>query len=171
LSDTLPSSAKNVDMFEVDINDNPHLNKEALKLLEDDLDEDEAKVRRQGLFVPKGGLVLKEFDYNRHIVSGGRPIPKNWSIYVSIDHGYNAPTAILWHAVSPEGNVVTFHEHYRNKWVIKQHVEEILRVKQSHWGSHPTLIYGRPFNEPDLSYHRDQSSSNLQGVRNPPDAG
>jgi PBSX family phage terminase large subunit len=139
----IASSAKNVDMFEVDINDNPHLNKEALKLLEDDLDEDEAKVRRQGLFVPKGGLVLKEFDYNRHIVSGGRPIPKNWSIYVSIDHGYNAPTAILWHAVSPEGNVVTFHEHYRNKWVIKQHVEEILRVNKE-LGIYPTLYMGDP---------------------------
>lgn len=126
----IATSAKNVDMFEVDITDNPHLNKEALKLLEDDLDEDESKVRRQGYFVPKGGLVLREFDHERHIIEGGKPVPKNWNVYVSIDHGYNAPTAILWHAVSPEGKVVTFHEHYRNRWVIKQHVEEIFRVNK-----------------------------------------
>lgn len=126
----IATSAKNVDMFEVDITDNPHLSQEALKLLEDDLDEDEAKVRRQGFFAPKGGLVLKEFDFNRHVIPGGKPVPRNWPIYVSIDHGYNAPTAILWHAVSPDGEVVTFHEHYRNKWVIKQHVEEILRVNK-----------------------------------------
>lgn len=126
----IATSAKNVDMFEVDITDNPHLSKEALKLLEDDLDEDEAKVRRQGFFVPKGGLVLKEFDHDRHVIEGGKPVPRNWSVYVSIDHGYNAPTAILWHAVAEDGKVVTFHEHYQNKWVIKQHVEEIFRVNK-----------------------------------------
>jgi PBSX family phage terminase large subunit len=139
----IATSAKNVDMFEVDIADNPHLNQEALKLLEDDLDEDEAKVRRQGFFVPKGGLVLKEFDYHRHVIEGGKPVPKNWSVYVSIDHGYNAPTAILWHAVSPGGKVVTFHEHYQNKWVIKQHVDEIFRVNQE-LGVFPILYMGDP---------------------------
>lgn len=134
---------KNVDMFEVDITDNPHLNKQALELLDEDLDEDEKKVRRQGIFVPKGGLVLKEFDYSRHVIAGGGPIPKSWSIYVSIDHGFNAPSAILWHAVSPKGNVVTFREIYRNKTVIKVLVEMIKEIN-AEIDREPVLYMGDP---------------------------
>lgn len=137
------AKAKNVSMFEVNIDDNPHLNKEALALLDDDLDEDEKKVRRQGLFVPKGGLVLKQFDYNRHIIAGGKPIPPNWSIYCSIDHGYNAATAILWHAVSPHGEVVTFKEHYMRQWVIKRHAARIKEIN-AEIGREPVLYMCDP---------------------------
>lgn len=139
----ITTANKNVDMFEVDISDNPHLNKEALELLDEDLDEDEKKVRRQGIFVPKGGLVLKEFDYARHVIPGNRPVPPGWSVYVSVDHGYNNPTAILWHAVSPEGKVVTFKEHYQNKWVIKQHVARIRHIN-SQFNVTPQLYMGDP---------------------------
>lgn len=124
------TQAKNVDMFEVNIADNPHLNQQALALLEDDLDEDEKKVRQEGIFVPKGGLVLKEFDYNRHIIEGGKPVPPGWAIYVSVDHGFNAPTAILWHALSPQGDVVTFYEHYKSQWVIRRHAEMIREINK-----------------------------------------
>ncbi len=124
------TQAKNVDMFEVDITDNPHLNQQALALLDDDLDDDEKKVRQKGIFVPKGGLILKEFDYNRHIIQGGGPIPPNWSIYVSVDHGFNNPTAVLWHALSPQGDVVTFKEHYKRQWVIRQHADRIKQINK-----------------------------------------
>lgn len=134
---------KNVDMFEVDISDNPHLNKKALEALDEDLDDDEKKIRRQGIFVPKGGLVLKEFDYTKHVISGNRPVPPGWSVYVSIDHGWNNPTAILWHAVSPEGKVVTFKEHYQSKWVIKQHVQRIKQINKE-WDVLPVLYMGDP---------------------------
>jgi phage terminase large subunit-like protein len=134
---------KNVDMFEVDITDNPHLNQEALALLDDDLDEDEKKVRQQGIFVPKGGLILKEFDHSRHVVPTHGPIPKNWSIYVSIDHGYNAPTAILWHAVSPNKDVVTFHEIYKNKTVIQEFARMIVEYNLQ-MGIQPQLYMGDP---------------------------
>ncbi len=123
------TQAKNVGMFEVDITDNPHLNKQALELLNDDLDEDEKKIRRQGIFVPKGGLVLREFDHARHVIEPGGPIPDNWAIYMSLDHGYNAPTAVLWHAVSPQGDVVTFKEHYQRQWTIKQHADAIVKIE------------------------------------------
>lgn len=137
------TNSKNVDLFEINITDNPHLSKEALELFDDDLDEDEKKVRRQGLFVPKGGLILKEFDYNRHVIPGGRPVPASWAIYVSIDHGFNAPSAILWHAVSPKGAVVTFREIYKNKTVIKEFVRMIKEVNFE-LGREPTFYTGDP---------------------------
>lgn len=119
------SASKNVDMFEVNITDNPHLNQKALELLEEDLDDDEKKIRQSGIFVPRGGVVLKEFDVLRHVIPSSEVIPRHWAIYVSIDHGYNNPTAILWHAVAPSGNVVTFHEIHQNKTVISNYVKMI----------------------------------------------
>lgn len=137
------TESKNVDMFEVDITDNPHLNQEALKFLDEDLDDDEKKIRQKGIFVPRGGLILKEFDYSRHVIKSGGPIPKSWAIYVSIDHGFNNPSAILWHAVSPKGNVVTFHEIYRNKTVIKDFVDMIKKYNHT-MGIQPMLYIGDP---------------------------
>jgi len=124
------SANKNVDMFEVNIASNPHLNKEALKILSEDLTEEEKDVREKGIFVPKGGLILREFDYTRHVIKGGGPIPKHWTINISIDHGFNNPTAALWHAVSPQGRVVTFKEHYKRKLVIKDHVKRIKEINE-----------------------------------------
>lgn len=122
------SASKNVAMFEVDIKDNPHLSKEALALLEEDLTEDEKKVRQHGIFVPKGGLILGEFNYDRHVIEGNKPIPDSWNVTVSIDHGYNNPTAVLWHAVSPRGEVVTFREHYQRRMVIRDHARRIKEI-------------------------------------------
>lgn len=139
----IATQSKNVDMFEVDIADNPHLNKEALDLLDDDLDEDEKKVRRQGIFVPKGGLVLKEFDYSRHVIEGRGPLPATWSVYVSIDHGYNAPSAILWHAVSPNNDVVTFREIYKSKTVIETFAGLIKQMNRE-LGREPLIYMGDP---------------------------
>lgn len=124
------TKAKNVAMFEVDITDNPHLNKRALELLDDDLDDEEKQIRRQGLFVPKGGLVINQFDHGRHIIAGGRDIPSNWTVYMSMDHGYNNPTAVLWHAVSPRGEVVTFKEHYQRLLTVNQHAKIIKEMEK-----------------------------------------
>lgn len=139
----ITTANKNVAMFEVDITDNPHLNKEALKLLDEDLDEDEKAVRQRGVFVPRGGLVLKEFDYSRHVIANSGVIPRSWSIYVSIDHGFNNPTAILWHAVSPQGEVVTFKEIYKSKVLIKDHAAAIKRTNDE-LGITPKLYVGDP---------------------------
>jgi phage terminase large subunit-like protein len=132
---------KNVVTFEVDINDNPHLNKQALASLDEDLDEDEKAVRQRGLFVPKGGTVLKKFDYDRHVIGSNNLIPRGWSVYVSIDHGFNTPSAILWHAVSPDGDVVTFAEIYITKTVIKV-LTDMIRMKNMQLGVEPKLYIG-----------------------------
>ena len=124
----ISNDAKNVAMFEVNTSDNPHLSKEALESLDDDLDDDEKKIRQQGLFVPKGGLVLSNYNYSRHAVDLYQPVPKSWPVAVSIDHGLNAPTAVLWHAMSPEGKIVTFKEHYQRQWVVKRHADRIKEI-------------------------------------------
>lgn len=134
---------KNVSMFEVSINDNPHLNQEALALLDEDLDEDQKLVRQQGIFVPRGGLILKEFDFSRHVIPENFEVPKGWTVYVSIDHGWNNPTAILWHAVSPQGDVITFNEIYKKKVLIRDHAHAILQFNRERQIK-PFLYIGDP---------------------------
>jgi phage terminase large subunit-like protein len=134
---------KNVELFEVDIADNPHLSKEALQLLNEDLDDDEKEIRQKGNFVPKGGMILREFSYNRHVIEGSTLIPDDWAVYVSIDHGFNAPTAILWHAVSPNSDVVTFREHYQRRMLIKDHARRIKEIN-AEIGRVPLMYMGDP---------------------------
>lgn len=137
------TKAKNVEMFEVNIDSNPHLNKQALKSLDEDLSEDEKEVRQKGIFVPKGGLVLREFNYDKHVIEAHGPIPESWAINVSIDHGFNNPTAILWHAVSPQGDVVTFREHYKRRMLIKDHCRRIKEIN-AEIGREPFMYVGDP---------------------------
>lgn len=139
----ITTANKNVELFEVNIDSNPHLSQEALRLLEEDLTEDEKEVRQKGTFIPRGGLILKEFNYSRHIIAARGPIPRSWAIYVSIDHGFNNPTAILWHAVSPKGEAVTFHEHYKNRMLIKDHATAIKEINHQ-LGVVPVMYMGDP---------------------------
>lgn len=134
----LATGAKNVEIFDVDITDNPHLNKLALKLLQEDLTDEEKEIRQRGIFVPKGGLSLPNFDLDKHVIVGDRPVPKKWTVYVSVDHGFNNPTAILWHAVSPNLDVITFAEHYKRKMIIKNHAAAVLEMNKK-WGVTPEL--------------------------------
>ena len=137
------TASKNVDMFEVSIRSNKHLNQKALELLSEDLTDEEKEVREKGIFVPKGGVILKKFNFNKHVIKAHGPIPDSWAIYVSIDHGLNNPTAVLWHAVSPRGDVITFREHYMAKWIISQHVARIKEINRE-IGRTPMLYIGDP---------------------------
>jgi phage terminase large subunit-like protein len=123
----IQKKSKNVEVFQINPRDNKHISQEAQKILEEDLTEEEKEVRVSGIFVPKGGVILREFDPEKHIIEPG-PVPRTWAIYVSIDHGFNNPTAILWHAVSPDGKVVTFMEHYKAGMTVALHVENIIRI-------------------------------------------
>jgi phage terminase large subunit-like protein len=139
----IATRSKNVQLFEVDIDSNPHLNQEALRILDEDLTDDEKEIRQKGNFVPAGGRILKMFNHSRHVIEAPESIPDSWAIYVSIDHGFNNPSAILWHAVSPKGEVVTFFEHYKNKMIIKDHAARI-KVVNKVFGITPLIYTGDP---------------------------
>lgn len=103
-----------IGVVEVDMLDNPHITPEAAEDYLSGLDPDERKAREHGTYIQLGGLVYKRFHVDTHVVEPYIP-PKDWAWYLSLDHGYNNPTAVLWHAVSPEDHVVTFDEWYYNE--------------------------------------------------------
>jgi len=115
-----------IDVVTVDIHDNPHLGKEAIDSLLEGYDEDEKLIRGAGQYVAVSGLIFKHFVPEVHVIPEGIPNAREWEHYMSLDAGFNNPTAILRHAVHRQtGVVVTYAEHYRSEWTVQQHAEKI----------------------------------------------
>jgi hypothetical protein len=109
----------------------------------DGLSADERTAREHGRFVQLGGLIYKDFDVSKHVAPGGYRPPHDWLWVVSMDHGYNNPTAWLWHGVSPDGAIVTFYELYQSGWTVDKHAPAVLAIN-SQLGRQPDFYIGDP---------------------------
>lgn len=65
------------------------------------------------------GMVYKEFRRDVHVIRPFR-IPANWKRYITMDHGYRAPAAAVFAAVSPDGEVYVYKEFYQKEWLIRE---------------------------------------------------
>jgi phage terminase large subunit-like protein len=125
-----------------DMTDNPHINAEGVANFLLGLDEDEKKRREQGEFVSLGGLVFKGFKPETHVIPYDVP-PKSWQWYASVDPGLNNPTCWLWHAVSPNDEVVTFWEEYDSGKVVSEWAD-IFHERNKSFGKVPDIVVGDP---------------------------
>lgn len=132
----------NIEVIEVDMAENPHVGAEARERYLGTLDADERKAREHGHFVQLGGRVFKQFTKEYHVIEPYVP-PLDWEWYVSIDHGFNNPTAMLWHAVSKDDEVVTFSEHYKSEMTIAEHAA-VFHARNAALGRAPDVICGDP---------------------------
>ena len=129
------TGSKLIDVVEVDMAENPHLDEEEVENYLGGLSEDERKARGQGKFVQMGGLVYKIFHRDSHVIPPINPAKlkgPEYKWFMSLDHGFNNPTAVLWHAVDRQGRVVTFDEHYMSEKTIDFHSAVILDKDKSH---------------------------------------
>lgn len=131
-----------IEVIEVDMLDNPYIDKASAERYLSTLDPQERKAREHGHFVQLGGRVLKEFAKETHVIEPIIP-PLDWEWYVSIDHGFNNPTAILWHAVSPDNYVITFSEHYKSEMTVKEHAA-IYHARNALFSRVPDVVCGDP---------------------------
>jgi phage terminase large subunit-like protein len=139
-----PGQEKNGSIFvvEADMLDNPYISPEAAEAYLSGLDDDERKAREHGTYVQLGGLVYKNFHINTHVIPPVIP-DKSWAWYVSLDHGYNNPTAVLWHAVSPDNQIITFSEIYEREWTIDK-IAAAIKVKNKAFGKEPDFYVADP---------------------------
>lgn len=122
-----------IDVIVVDMTDNPHIDHEEIADFLSGLDAEEKIIRGKGEYIAIGGLVFKYFNSQQHVIDPVNPrgfASGRWTIYQSVDHGFNNPTAWLWHAVSPGGEVVTFHEHYKSEMTVEQHAKVVLEQEK-----------------------------------------
>lgn len=92
-------------------NDNPNLNDEYRDYLEA-LPGQLGKAWREGDFDIMAGQYFTEWNHNVHVVEPFE-IPEGWTKFASMDYGYEAPSAILWYAVDPDGKVYIYRELYK----------------------------------------------------------
>lgn len=99
------------------IYDNPYLSREAIDAYESELSAEEKQCRLHGLAMHLSGLVYKEFQYDKHVLTKlpdgwtafNRP-PRNYTIHYAIDTHPRKPHEVLFAASSPEGRLYFFHE-------------------------------------------------------------
>jgi phage terminase large subunit-like protein len=123
-----------IGVIQVDIHENPYLDPEAVAEFLEGLPDDERKVRERGQFVRMGGRVYKEFERGRHVIPWTPELMEYVrsceEVYATVDHGFNAPTAWLWHAVAKDGTVTTFGEHYEREMTVDQHAKIVLQMEK-----------------------------------------
>jgi hypothetical protein len=96
----------------------------------------EGEARYFGGWESGGGLALDNWNTDLHVVPEFK-VPKDWSRYRGLDHGQVYPTACLWCAVAPWGDMVAYREYYVTGKVVAVHCKNIveasgnLRVKDS----------------------------------------
>jgi phage terminase large subunit-like protein len=119
-----------IDVIVVDMTDNPHIDQEEIEDFLSGLDAEERIIRGKGEYIAIGGLVFKFFSSERNVIDPVVPSGPGWTYYESLDHGFNNPTAWLWHAVHTNGTVVTFDEHYRSEMTVEQHANIVLEKEK-----------------------------------------
>lgn len=146
-----------IDIIEVDIEENPYLSKPEIEEVVGLLDTEEYEARKEGKFVSRSGLILKAFKPEIHVI--GEVIPdKDWHWCKSMDHGFNNPTAWLWHAVSPDGTVITFYEHYKREWTIAQHAARVHYIENEELSK----ITDRTVGDPSIRQRQATTGNSVQ---------
>jgi phage terminase large subunit-like protein len=138
----LPNKPDLVDIFTLSAEQNPYLKAENFSRFMIGMSAEEKQIRESGKFVARSGLIFPNWRPDTHVIDPFIP-PRNWEWYSSVDFGYNNPTAWLWHAVSPRGDIVTFAEHYRDHMVVAEHAS-IVNLRETSWNRWPDTRVGDP---------------------------
>lgn len=135
----------NIAVITVDMTDNPYLGEGEVQEFLMSLSKDEREARVHGKFVQLGGLIYKMFDPSpegQHVVKPLVP-PKDWTWVGSLDAGFNNPTVWLWHAISPDGSLLTFQEHYEAGQTVEYHAKRVHEINRK-LGRAPDYYVGDP---------------------------
>lgn len=81
------------------------------------------------------GQYFSEFSRGKHVIEA-YDIPAHYKRFRSMDWGYNDPCCVLWHAVDPEGRVITYRELY-----VRQMRAEEVAVKAAELSQGENIAY------------------------------
>ncbi len=130
-----------IEVVEADMAENPHLDQDEVEEFLSKLSDEERDIRGHGKFVQRGGLVYKTFQAKIHVIDSIDPkkfTGKHYRWYMSLDHGFNNPTAVLWHLVDADNKVITFAEHYESERTIDYH-SAIIHEWEKSFGRRPDM--------------------------------
>jgi len=134
-----------VGTFTLSAEKNPYLQADNFDRFMIGMSTEERQVREEGKFVARSGLIFPQFAMNLDkFVAEEAFIPsKKWDWYTSTDFGYHNPTAWYWHAVGPQGQIITFAEHYQSEMTTPEHVA-VVKQREAAFGKQPLARVGDP---------------------------
>lgn len=91
------------------------------------LPEDLRRAHLDGDWDVHAGQYFREFSRNVH-VTDPYDIPRRYKRFRSMDWGYNDPCCVLWHAVDPEGRVITYRELYVREMRAEEVAERVVAL-------------------------------------------
>lgn len=152
----------NIAVIEIDTAENPYISEAEIEIALDGLDDNEKKARKEGKFVQLGGLAFPGIPWEKRIIPALTEDKleriKTWTHYASMDHGLNNPTAWLWHAVSPNGIVITYDELYDSNKLVRDFAGQI-HVRNAQPGRRSPDIY---VGDPAIRQRNGQTGDSIQ---------
>ncbi len=107
--------------------DNPFLDEEFLKALEEDYSGDFAKQELEGEFVAFEGLIYPEFRRDLHVTSD---IPQYFSkTFAGVDWGFVNPGVINVYGLTGDGRMYLVHEEYKRRRGIDEWADVALQLR------------------------------------------
>jgi len=83
------------------------------------------RARLYGEFVRRSGLVYDQWTPKKHQIVPVQ-LPRDWKRVACIDPAPTGPTACLWAAFDPNGNMYLYREYYERNLVVSEHAKNII---------------------------------------------
>lgn len=110
--------------------DNPYLDANELEQMKQEMDADSFAQEVMGEFRKMTGLVYKDFDRNVHMVE----IPElgyNYTFTRSLDFGYGHKTALIYFAISSNGDAIYAYDGLYQSGLVESQIAEVVKVKDA----------------------------------------
>jgi hypothetical protein len=120
----------------VDMDDNPHLDRETMRRVLAGLSSEEREARKSGRFVHFAGLVFPQFSKARHVVPSISEIPAGVELFCGIDPGVRHMCAVVFAYLDMDDRMVIFDEIALQGKTVKEVCEEIHRTNTK-WNIRP----------------------------------
>lgn len=149
-----------IECWTVSLLDNKFISDEQKAKAKGRMAADEIGRRFYGMFTTLSGAVFKEWREDIHILKEPPVIDASWRRFRAIDLGYENPFCCLWSALDDDGTLIFYDEYYQAQTLIKDHVENINRITDSHLSEFANLLNFRPI-EVTISDHERQTREEL----------
>lgn len=110
--------------------DNPYLDKLELDKAKAETDEDSFQQEYMGEFRKMSGLIYKDFNRDTHMVEIPQFNP-NWSFGRSLDFGFGHKTALIYFAISPEGESIYAYDGLYKEGLIESQIADVVKTKDA----------------------------------------
>lgn len=120
-----------ITLIETNTDQNIHIDSEVLDEIVGFMDKDEQIARKTGAGYGQASLIFPELAHgDKHLLEDvfddeekWEGMRRNWHHFTMMDHGLRNPTAILFAAIGPEGDVIVYDEYYASDRLVGDNAE------------------------------------------------